>query len=75
MLQVNSQFYQINAKVTLGDYQYCMKTVVLREPIGQGASSTPKISVLRRQQDTLCKEEITTTISSDEDLISDENLF
>ena len=75
MLQVNSQFYQINAKVTLGDYQYCMKTVVLREPIGQGASSTPKISVLRRQQDTLCKEENTTTISSDEDLISDENLF
>ncbi len=70
MLQVNSQFFQINAKVTLGDYQYCMKTVLLREPIGQGESSTPKVSVLRREQDTLCKEEeITTIISSDENLL------
>ena len=69
MLQVNSQFFQINAKVTLGDSQYCMKTVVLREAAAQGGSSTPKLSVLRRQQDTLCKEENTTIISSDEILL------
>ena len=36
MLQVNSQFFQINAKVTLGDSLYCMKTLVLREPLAQG---------------------------------------
>ena len=57
MMQVNSQFFQINAKVTLGDYVYCMETVVLREPIARGSSSTPKISVLSREQDTLCNQE------------------
>jgi len=64
MMQVNSQFFQINAKVTLGDYVYCMKTVVLREPISQSGTSTPKVSVLSREQDTLCKEEENTTAES-----------
>jgi len=62
MIQVNSQFFQINAKVTLGDYVYCMKTVVLREPISQGGASSPKVSVLSREQDTLCNEEENTTV-------------
>ena len=66
MMQVSSQFYQINAKVVLGDYQYCMKTVVLREPVSQGGSATPKLSVLRREQDTLCIEENTTAIDREE---------
>ena len=64
MMQVNSQFFQINAKVTLGDYVYCMKTVVLREPIS--ASRTPNVSVLSREQDTLCQEETITTESREE---------
>jgi len=57
MMQVNSQFFQINAKVSLGGNQYCMKTIVLREPI-TGENVTPKISVLRREQDTLCRESV-----------------
>lgn len=69
MIQVNSQFFQINAKVILGDYLYCMKTIVLREPLSQGGTTTPKVSILSREQNTLCKEEENTTIIS-----SDENL-
>jgi len=75
MLQVNSVFYQINVKVVLGDYQYCMKTVVLREPSAGGSGSidssgAPKVSVLNRQHDTLCKESSPVSVPSetDEDL-------
>jgi len=57
MLQVNSQFFQINAKVMLGDYVYCMKTTVLREPLSQGGGAIPQLSVLSREQDTLCIDE------------------
>jgi len=67
MIQVNSQFFQINTKVTLGDYVYCMKTVVLREPLSQ-SGTTPRVSVLSREHDTLCKDEIIIIEDSDEDL-------
>lgn len=72
MLQVNSVFYQINVKVALGDYQYCMKTVVLREPSAGDADSiddsgAPKVSVLNRQHDTLCKQDSPTPEPSEVD--------
>lgn len=67
MLQVNSQFFQINSKVTLGDYVYCMETVVLRESAGEDLT-VPKVSVLNRQHNTLCEEQSTTTTESDEDI-------
>jgi len=58
MLQVNSQFFQINTKVMLGDYVYCMRTKVLRESATPDGETTPKVTVLSRQQDTLCAEQI-----------------
>ena len=54
MLQTNSQFYQIQSKVSLGDAVYCMKTLVLRESATQGSTSSQKVSVLRREYDTIC---------------------
>ncbi|GHA08940.1 type II secretion system protein K [Arenicella chitinivorans] len=68
MMQVNSQFFQINSKVTLGDYVYCMQTVVLRESATQESAKTPKVSVLSRQHNTLCEDQSTTTNNSDEDI-------
>lgn len=72
MTQVNSQFFQINTKVSLGDYAVCMQSVVLRESATEEAATTPKVSVLSRQHNTLCEDEETsqnTTINnSDEDL-------
>lgn len=64
MLGVNSQFFQINTKVELGDRKVCTRTVVLRKLVNQGSGtrgggtdSGQKISVLSREQDTVCKEE------------------
>ena len=72
MMQVNSQFFQINTKVTLGDYVMCMQSVVLRESAVANATTTPKVSVLSRQHNTLCEDEepleSTTNNNRDEDL-------
>lgn len=69
MMQVNSQFFQINTKVTLGDYEVCTQSVVLRANPAANSDKTPKISVLSRQQNTLCEDEQSTPINnSDEDL-------
>ena len=70
MMQTNSQFFQINAKITLGDYVYCMRSVVLREGASQDpeAATTPKVSVLSREHNTLCEDQSPTISSSDEDL-------
>ena len=57
MMQTNSQFFQINTKVTLGDYVYCMRTKVLRESATAGGDTTPRVTVLARQQDTLCQQQ------------------
>ena len=65
MLQVNSQFYQINVKVVLGDYEYCMKTVVLRESATADGATTPGVSVLTREHDTLCAEPSQNTVLGD----------
>ena len=56
MMQVNSQFFQINTKVALGDYVVCMQSVVLRESAGLNGAAKPKISVLSRQHNTLCED-------------------
>lgn len=68
MMQTNSQFFQINTKVSLGDFLYCMRTVVLREQANPEAGSAPKVSVLSRQHDTLCDDEIAPLEEEDEDL-------
>lgn len=68
LLKVNSQFFQINAKVTLGGSVYCMQSVVLRENATEQSSKTPTVSVLSRQHNTLCEEQSPTDNESDEDL-------
>jgi general secretion pathway protein K len=67
MMQVNSQFFQINTKVTLGDNAFCMQSLVLRESANANGGTTPKVSVLSRQHNTLCEKSPITT-NSDEDL-------
>jgi len=54
MLQTGSQFYNVQAKVSLGEAVYCMKTLLLRENATQGSTSSAKVSVLRREYDTIC---------------------
>ncbi len=54
MLQVNSQFFQINSKVVLGDYEVCTRTVVLRQSANPDTLSDQSITVLSREQDSLC---------------------
>lgn len=68
MMQVTSQFFQINAKVTLGDNVFCMESLVLRESAGPEGGTTPRVSVLNRQNNTLCEEQSPITTISDEDL-------
>ena len=68
MMQVNSQFFQINTKVTLGDNVFCMQSLVLRESANANGGTTPKVSVLSRQHNTLCEQQSPITTNSDEDL-------
>lgn len=65
-LQVNSQFFQINTKVELGDYQVCTRTIVLRASANPDTLSDQTISVLSREQDTVCKEEPAGETGTDE---------
>jgi len=68
MMQVNSQFFQISAKVTLGDSVFCTESLVLRESAGPDGATTPKVTVLSREQNTLCEQPPSITAGSDEDL-------
>jgi general secretion pathway protein K len=56
MLQATSQFFQINTRVKLGDYLYCTKTIVLREGANPNGGTAPKVTILTREQSTLCDE-------------------
>ncbi|NND81471.1 MAG: type II secretion system minor pseudopilin GspK [Gammaproteobacteria bacterium] len=53
MLQINSQFFAVNSRITLGDYRYCMRTKLVRMGALQGAG-TPAVSVIGREYDTFC---------------------
>ena len=68
MMQINSQFFQINAKVTLGNKNYCMTSLVLRESATAEGGATPKVTVLSRHQDTLCEVDSPIAADSDDDL-------
>ena len=76
MLQVNSQFFQINTRVELGDHKVCTRTIVLRPSVNgstlQDAETT--ISVLSREQDTICQGEQPGQNTNDEQSDSDEDL-
>ncbi len=76
-LDVKSSFFQINTKVELGDFQVCSRTVVLRKgnsaTIDGQASSEQTISVLSREQDTVCQEDEPVESTGDESN-SDEDL-
>lgn len=57
MMQTYSNFFQVNTKVTLGDFNFCMQTVVLRENADPDNQSVPTVKVISRQHDThaLCE--------------------
>ena len=76
MLQVNSQFFQINTRVELGDHKVCTRTIVLRPSVNgstlQDGETT--ISVLSREQDTICQGEQPGQNTNEEQSDSDEDL-
>lgn len=74
MLQVNSQFFQINTKVELGDQQVCTRTIVLRPSVNNSTlqDSESTISVISREQDTVCRE--LEDSSTEQQTNDDENL-
>ena len=74
MLQVTSQFYQINTKVELGDHKVCTRTTVLRPSVNDSKlkDSESTISVLSREQDTICKDNVGN--SEQEEPINNEDL-
>jgi general secretion pathway protein K len=57
MMQLNSQFFQINAKVVLGDSVFCTESMVLRENAGPNGEAGSSVTVLSRQRNTLCEEQ------------------
>ena len=54
MLSINSQYYQINVKVTLDKSVYCMRTKVYRNPRRTDAEIADSVKVLSREYDSLC---------------------
>ncbi len=74
MLQVNSQFFQINTKVELGDRQVCTRTIVLRNSDDRDNLRDQTISVLSREQDTVCAEEQANNSVGEDEVSSDEDI-
>lgn len=70
MMQTNSNFFQVNTKVYLGDFQFCMQTVLLRETAGPDSQIASGIQIISRQHDTfaLCEED---TNSNNNDIVSE----
>ena len=54
MLSINSQYYQINVKVTLDKSVYCMRTKIYRDSRRTDAKIADSIKVLSREYDPLC---------------------
>ena len=65
MMQTNSQFFQVNTEVILGDLNFCMKTILLRENANPDSQSTPKVRVINRQYNAygLCQSENSNTLA------------
>lgn len=73
MMQVTSQYFEIQSRVELGDTVYCMNSLILRGGaaaqaglVAQGqsageqleaSSSVPAISVLRREHSSFCEDQ------------------
>ena len=73
MMQVTSQYFEIQSRVALGDTVYCLNSLILRGGataqaglVGQGqsageqledSSSVPAISVLRREHSSFCEDQ------------------
>ncbi|MBT8115594.1 MAG: type II secretion system minor pseudopilin GspK [Arenicella sp.] len=54
MLQTFSQFFSVNAHISLGDHSYCTRTVVMREAANPDDSAVPGITIIGREHDTFC---------------------
>ena len=64
MMQTNSNFFQVNTQVSIGDFRFCMQTLMLRENANEDSQTTPKVQVVSRQSDTytLCENENSNTV-------------
>jgi general secretion pathway protein K len=56
MLQTMSNFFQINTRVSLGDYRFCLQTMVFRENPDATTGTAPKVTVLSREHNNICDE-------------------
>ena len=72
MMQANSNFFQVNTEVSIGDFNFCMQTLMLRENPNADSQSTPRVQIMSRQHDTfaLCE----TDNSDNNTVVDDENL-
>ncbi|MBX2848838.1 MAG: type II secretion system minor pseudopilin GspK [Acidiferrobacterales bacterium] len=70
MMQTSSSFFRVNAKVRIGDYNFCMQTVLLRENADAEGQTSSKVFEMNRQHDTfsLCQNVNNNTVSEDENL-------
>lgn len=70
MMQTNSNFFQVNTKVNIGDYNFCMQTILLRENADQASQTPSQVKAMSRQHDTfaLCENDITNTVADNENL-------
>lgn len=67
MLQTHSQFFQVNTEVALGDFNFCMKTILLRENASEGSVNSPGVHVINRQHNSfgLCTEQNNNTVATE----------
>ena len=80
MMQTNSQYFQLTTKVLLGDYEFCMRSLLLRENVDpeNTASSGNAVRVIGRQHDksALCDDDHANGVSdSSLDEVDVENVF
>lgn len=70
MMQTNSNFFQVNTKVVLGGFNFCMQTLLLRENADPDNQTSASVKVISRQHDTytLCGSINNTTVTDDENL-------
>ena len=56
MMQTDSQFFQINTRITLGDSVYCTNTKVLRNKGNAVDSGASRVIILNSEHNSLCNE-------------------
>lgn len=70
MMQTSSNFFQVKTQVKIGDFNFCMQTLLLRENANPDSRTAPKVQVISRQHDTytLCQDSNNNTLADNENL-------